>query len=64
MYTDGVINIRSMATLIDRCLDCLAYLEGHADVRTGTDGQLLPNDAMILAREMREVLGLSERSLK
>ncbi len=36
--------------------DILEYLESRADVRDGSDGKQLPNDAMLLAMELKRYL--------
>lgn len=47
-----VSNLIQQQNLLDEVLE---YLEDHADVVDGPDGKQLPNRAMILARELRQV---------
>ncbi len=42
--------------LLDALQDALEFIDDHADVVDGPDGEQLPNRAMSLAQELREVL--------
>ncbi len=52
-YTAGCERATPPASLLQ---DILEYLESRADVRDGSDRKQLPNDAMILAIELKRYL--------
>jgi hypothetical protein len=48
--------IRAAPDMFEALQDALEFIDDHVDVRDGSDGQQLPNRAMVLAGELRAAI--------